>query len=121
MGLLIRGEEAVADQAATLLSLVEEDQAAPVRIAAAEALGRYGADEDQAAALAVLIDYANAENHGLYLAMQALNAIDYMDERASSVRDDVAGLPDRDPDAHQRLGNYIMRLKEKILADLDAE
>jgi hypothetical protein len=41
-----------------------------------------------------------------------------MDGRAESVKTVISSLPDRDPSAHSRMGNYIIRLKEKILMDL---
>ncbi len=118
LGFLMRGEEAIAGNAARLMEIMEKDPAPAVRIAAAEALGRFGPEGGLDSVLEVLLTYADAEQHGLYLAMQALNAIDHMDTRAASAKDAVSALPDRDPDAHGRMGNYVLRLKEKILMDL---
>lgn len=118
MGFLIRGEESVTANRGTLRRLLE-DESEVVRIAAAEALGRYGTDADAREALEVLLEYADPEKHGIYLATLAMNAIDYMDERAASARQRIAALPDFDPTADPRLRDYVVRLKEKTLADLE--
>jgi uncharacterized sulfatase len=96
-----------------------QDHSASVRIVAAEALGRYGNDADLALALPVLLEYANAEKHGVYNAVAALNAIDYLDEKAASIKDQVAQLPKKDPNAPDRTASYCDRLIAKILADLE--
>ena len=118
LGFVMRGESAVVLNRDAIAAVMVNDEAPAARIAAAEALGRYGHETDVANALEVLVGFADAEANGLYLAMQALNALDYMDERAAPVRDTIASLPDRDPAVDSRLGNYVLRLKEKILADL---
>jgi arylsulfatase A-like enzyme len=96
-----------------------QDDSPSVAIVAAEALGRYGDDEDLALALPVLLEYANAEKHGVYCAIEALNAIDYLDEKAVPIRVEVAKLPRKDPQAPDRTASYCDRLIEKILADLN--
>ena len=74
---------------------------------------------DAAKALAVLMEYADPEKNGVYLSVMALNAIDYMDERAASARDTIQALPESDSSSDQRLQGYVERLKSKILADLE--
>jgi uncharacterized sulfatase len=118
LGFLIRGKESVEANRETLLRLLD-DPSEVVKITAAEALGRYGTDEDVAKALDVLMSYADPAKNGVYVGVMALNAIDYMDERAESVREAIGNLADSDPSADQRLKNYPLRLREKILADLD--
>jgi uncharacterized sulfatase len=94
-----------------------KDESPSVRIIAAEALGRYGNDEDLALALPVLLEFANAEKHGVYCAIAALNSIDYLGDKADSIREAVAKLPRKDPSAPDRTASYCGRLIEKIVAD----
>ena len=58
-----------------------DDDSPMVRITTAEALGRYGSQQDAAAALDVLLNYAGDEQNA-YLSLSAWNAIDYLDKRA---------------------------------------
>ena len=94
------------------------DESPYVRIAAAEALGRYGAEAEADRALAVLMELAPADEHGIYISMEALNAIDYMDERAAPAKAAIAGLPREAPGYDRKFRSYIPNLLDKILADL---
>ncbi len=118
MGILIRGQDAVATTQAQLIELLSDD-APSVQIVAAQALGQYGSQQDIKQALHVLIDYANIEKHGVYLSMLALNAVDAMDQRALPVKDAIAQLPRQAPTTTPRMRGYVPNLIEKILADLD--
>ncbi len=97
------------------------DESVSVRIVAAEALGRYGSDSDLQLALPVLLQAANLNNSDVYTAVAALNAIDYLDEKAASVRDRIANLPLENGKSLPRIKSYVPRLVEKILADLDGK
>ena len=92
---------------------------ASTKILAAEALAIHGDDDDLAAALPVLMEYADVEEHGLYAAMYALNALDHLDRKAAPLRDQIDALPRKSDSVPGRLGNYVGRLIDKILADLD--
>ena len=92
------------------------DPAPAVKVIAAEVLGLYGNADDLALALPVLLEHANAETHGVYNAVHALNAIDHLGERADSIRAQVAKLPRKDPNAPPRVGEYCNRLIEHITA-----
>jgi arylsulfatase A-like enzyme len=118
MGLLMRGEAGVACGHDPLRKALA-DKSPYVQIAAAEGLGRYGNKQDVATALSVLLDYASPEENGMYIAMAALNAIDYLDERAASAADQISKLPKIDPNADGRMKNYATRLIEKTLHDLN--
>jgi uncharacterized sulfatase len=95
------------------------DQSPYIRAAAAEALGRHGGDEDCTAVLPVLLDLADVKRHGIYVSVAALNALDALDGRAKPVKDKIAALPDSDPSVIAKMKEYVPRLKEAILADLD--
>ena len=118
LGTLMRGQDSVAAVAEPLRKALSDEDPA-VRIAAAEALGRYGSDSDVAKALAVLLEHADAERHGVFVAMAALNGLDYMDERGRPGLETVAGLPQLDPNAHTRFRAYVPNLIKKIQADLE--
>ena len=118
LGALMRGPESVAAVAEPLRNALSDEDPA-VRVAAAEALGRHGDDSDSAKALTVLLEHADAERHGVFVAMAALNGLDYMDERARTGLATVAGLPQQDPKAHTRFRAYLPNLVNKIRADLE--
>jgi len=97
------------------------DESPSVRICAAEALGEYGNQSDLNDALKVLLEAADLTQSSVYAAVEALNAIDYLDHRAAAIRDRVAELPDRVKQMPPRTSNYVGRLKEKVLSDLDGK
>jgi arylsulfatase A-like enzyme len=103
--------------AAPLLPLLK-DPAPAVRIVAAETVGHYGAPADLAAALAVLIDLADMEKHGVFVALQALNALDYLDAKAAPVKAQLQALPRQKQRSPQKLREYVPRLLETVLEDL---
>ncbi|MEX0818669.1 MAG: sulfatase-like hydrolase/transferase [Pirellulaceae bacterium] len=117
MGLLMRGEAGVSAGREQLRKALA-DKSPYVRIAAAEGLGRYGNQEDVAKALPVLLDLASPEDNGIYAAMSALNAIDYLDANAAPAAQRLSELPTADPHANARMKTYAARLIEKTLADL---
>lgn len=97
------------------------DESVSVRIVAAEALGRYGSESDLKLALPVLLKAADLNQSDVYTAVAALNAIDYLDEKAASIRDQIANLPEKVENMPPRTNSYAPRLLEKILADLDGK
>jgi arylsulfatase A-like enzyme len=121
MGLLMREADGV-NAGRDALNKALSDDAPYVRIAAAEALGRYGSDAEAAKALDVLMPLANVEDSSAYLAMAALNAIDYMDDRAKSAEAAIEALPIQAKGMPPRVGSgYLKNLKGKILSDLKGE
>jgi arylsulfatase A-like enzyme len=120
MGLLIRGPEAVRDARDELRARFQ-DPAPSVRVAAAEALAQHGDSSDLRVALSILLDHAHVEQHGLYVAIAALNAIDELDQKAAPHREAIRNLPRNHPSIPPRLGNAISRLIDKTLLDLAPE
>ncbi len=117
-GAVIRGKAAVAELAGPLRdALADKDPA--VRVAAGEALGRHGSDADAARARPVLADLANAERHGVYVAMAALNALDYMDGRAAPSLPQILALPAQPAGLDRRFRAYLPNLIGKIRSDLE--
>ncbi len=95
-----------------------QDDSPYVRVVAAESLGRFGDDQESVKALETLMALASVEKNGVYVSMEALNAIDYMDERAAPAKARIAALPETLDSLPQKLNGYVPRLLEKILADL---
>ncbi len=118
MGLLMRGKVEV-DAHADALRAALSDGAPTVRLAAAEALAQYGSGADEKQALGILVEHANAEKHGVYLAMQALNALDVAGRKAAPYRDKLAALPRKDPKAPGRMSSYVGRLLEDMVKELE--
>lgn len=96
MGVLIRGAEEVRKTHASLKKAMA-DASPHVRIAAAEALGRYGSDEDLTATLDLLIGLADSEKNNSYIAIHALNPINAFGEKATPLKERIAALSTLDP------------------------
>lgn len=119
-GLLLRGAEAVRARQGWLRERLQ-DTSWSVRVAAAEALGRYGALADRDAALAVLVSAADLSSHDVRLAVAALNALDALDQRAWPVREAIAALPRGGDHVPDRMRNYVPRLLDRIAEELALE
>lgn len=110
MGVLIRGQEEVKKTHASLRKAMT-DASPHVRIAAAEALGKYGSEEDLNSALTLLIRLADSEKNNSYIAIHALNAIDALGKKAAPLKDQIAALPVFDPKSPLRVsGEYTKNL-----------
>jgi len=118
MGILMRGAEAV-KAAAPPLRQALADASPSVRVIAAEALGRYGDQEDLRKALPVLLELAPADKNGVYVSMLAMNALDSLDGKARQARDTIKALPTVDPKADPRMKAYVGNLVSKTLQDLE--
>jgi uncharacterized sulfatase len=114
MGLLMRGPKAVGVARDELRKRLEDDSPS-VRVAAAEALARSGGDESLRKALPVLLAHAAPDRNGPYIAIQALNAIDALGERAAPIKEGVRKLPMSNLPPPQRASSLIPRLVEHIL------
>jgi hypothetical protein len=88
-----------------------------VRIAAAEALGRYGTGADLTQALAELVELASIDRKGVFVAMAALNAIDMLGVKAAPMAADLKRLPDQGKVPHPRYAGYVPRLLTDIRAN----
>ena len=117
LGILMRGEAAVTEHTEALRNTLK-DPAPSVRIAAAEALGRYGKGGDVNAALETLVELAPMDRNGLYISLAALNAIDAMGNRAKPAAARIAGLSTDGSALDPRLRNYVPRLLEDIVSNL---
>jgi uncharacterized sulfatase len=114
MGVLMRGASEVAKAHSALMKAVK-DESPSVRIAAAEALGRYGGEDDLKESMSALVPLCDPIANGAYTAMQALNAVDSIGVKAKPWVAQILAFADADPKAHQRVRTeYIKRLREHI-------
>ncbi|MGC9329378.1 MAG: HEAT repeat domain-containing protein, partial [Candidatus Hinthialibacter sp.] len=90
------------------------DKSPYVRIAAAEALGKYGSGEDAAQAVQTLMELVDVEKTNAYVAIAALNAIDELGEKAADQKKAIQTLPSKDPSAPARANGYVSRLIQTI-------
>jgi uncharacterized sulfatase len=117
VGLLAHGDAGVRAAHDQLVASLEDDSPM-VRITAAEALGRYGSEQDAAAALEVLLRYAAPDESAL-LNLAAWNSIDYLDERARPAREVLKSIPTSPRNPPPRWGDYSNLVKRRTLADLE--
>ena len=114
----MRGAEAVAVGQSELIEALE-DPAPSVRIAAAQCLAQYGPEAVLEQSLAILLDLADMNKHGFYIALQSLNALDELDGKAASVKEQIAALPQKDESLGWKFGYYLSNLVKKTLSDLE--
>lgn len=102
-------------QAAPQLRAALQDSSKSVRCIAAEALGRYGNQQDVNAGVETLISLANQKKDGLYVAMLALNGLDKLGpKKVAAVKDQIAKLPVKNDQVNRRLQSYVGRLVERL-------
>jgi arylsulfatase A-like enzyme len=118
LGLHIRGSKGVDAGHAVLLKL-QQDESPSVRIAATQALGSYGKPEDVPAALETLLSLADCSKQTWHTAVEAFNALDYLDDKALPVIEKIRALPIESPNANNRMSDYLNRLSKKTLRDLE--
>lgn len=114
MSCVIRGTQAVSDFHLELTQALKAPSPS-VRIAAAEALGRYGAPADLPLVLEVLKECADPTRTSAYAATAAMNVIDNLGEKANPLHGFIQTMPTRDPQATPRGNEYVERMRKKIL------
>ena len=75
-------------------------------------MGQYGDEADLNLALPMLKELAPPDKNGVYVSMEALNAIDALGGKAASLLDTLKAMPQRDPSAVNRSSEYVPRLLE---------
>ncbi len=102
MGVLMRGKDEVAKHQPELRAALK-DESLHVRIAAAEALGLYGTDQDFKTSMAVLVQLADATKSNAYAAIHALNAVSAMGSKAAPWKGEILALTGVDSVAPERV------------------
>lgn len=115
LGHLMRGQAAVAANEEALQNALQ-DEAPPVRIVAAQALGMFGDDAATAKALNVLRDLSSPRDNGVLVSMSALAAIEALGDRANSLHPFVVKLDPNGDSPDERYNSYVPRLIQNITA-----
>jgi len=114
MGVLMRGKDEVA-KLQTPLRKSLADSSPHVRIAAAEALGLHGTEQDLQTVMPLLLELVNAPKSGSYAAIHALNAIDTLGAKALPWKSQILALPSVDPASPERVRTeYTEKLLKRI-------
>jgi uncharacterized sulfatase len=117
-GLIMRGKEAVAGARPELTKALA-DTAPAVGIAAAEALGRYGEGLEVTVALALLTELAPVAKNGVYVSLQALNALGELGPRAAPALPVIRAAGQGVEKAPARPSAGIKSLVAKLVTDLE--
>jgi len=118
MGLLMRRAQGVDAGRDALRRALSSDPSPSVRVAAAEALGRYGNADDVDLALSSLAQLSRPVENNYYVALLALAAIDALGSKAAPLADHLASLPDVRQWSPPRGEGYVQNLATRILANL---
>jgi len=118
LGILMREKTAV-NQARDALYKGLSDSSPSVRVIAAQALGQYGSDQGAEKSLAVLLEHAPLDKNSVFVSMLALNALDAMEERARSAKDQIAAISTKGKTPPRTGARYVNRLIQKTIKDLE--
>lgn len=115
LGLRLRGTEAVRKATGPLTSLLADREPAP-RVAAADALVRYGDEQARRAGLATLLATADYRRDGNHAAMLALDVIVGLGALADPIRAPAMAVPEPTAgnDVPAREQDYVGRLKQAL-------
>jgi uncharacterized sulfatase len=114
-GLLIR---ALADQdraeAIKTARGMTNDPSPFVRCVANEVLARFGTESDRAVAVKALLKEANPMHSNTFVAIAALNTLDWLELTRAELGDALTGLPARSGPLSARYDAYIPRMADRI-------
>ena len=91
-----------------------------MRVAAAEALGRYGDAADLQRALETLREAADPTRTSAYVGIAAMNSLDALGAKAAPLIDSIRSMPSKDPKAASRANGYVSRLQADFLERFNA-
>jgi uncharacterized sulfatase len=116
MGLMMRGQSAVESAREGLRGLLK-DSSPSVRIAAAEALGRFGNAKELEESLSTLKELAVPRENPVFVSTLALTVIDALGEKAESLKPALKEMKAKAPPTSDRNGQYIGRILSDILKE----
>ena len=119
LGRQIRGKSAVDASHDALVDLMKDtsqQNSAPVRIAAARALGEFGSEADTHAALQLLLAHADWSKNDVFTAMAALDALSALGQKAAPIAAQIKTLPAKGPAPDARYKEYIPRMLDELRA-----
>ncbi|MGD9645136.1 MAG: sulfatase [Pirellulales bacterium] len=121
VGVLIRGEPAVEAAHSRLIGLLDRAQGSASggescssSVVAAEALRRFGSDDDRKLADAAIVRLADWRQHDVFTVIAALNCVDPWDARDRALAARLIDLPKTGPLSHRRYASYVPRLLDTL-------
>jgi hypothetical protein len=89
-----------------------------VRCLVNETLARFGKEVDRVPAVHALVDLAHADRQNVFVAMMALNSLDWCAPRRSEAGQGLTGLESSDKKVGERYQGYLPRLVERLEATM---
>lgn len=114
-GLLIRAvRDSDRQQAVAAARPMMDDPSPYVRVVSSEIVARFGAAQDRPHAIAQLVELADPRHENMFVALTALNSLDYCEPTREELGDRLRNIPAADPGVPKRYTGYIPRLLERI-------
>jgi arylsulfatase A-like enzyme len=114
-GLLIRAEQNIQrDEVVKAARGMTIDPSRYVQCIANEVVARWGTPNDRAVAIQSLLRLSDARQTNAFVAITALNSLDWCAPTASEVGSTIKGLPDQVLGLPNRYDSYLPRLLERI-------
>ena len=117
MGLLMRGKKGLS-MTGKYLEKALHDDSPYVRVVAAEALGKFGNQDQVTQAVNTLGQIADPIKNGCFPSMLAMNAIDHLDEKAKSLLPIIESMPHVPEGVDKRFQGYVGRLVKTTTEEL---
>ena len=117
MGLLMRGKKGLS-MTGKYLEKALHDDSPYVRVVAAEALGKFGNQDQVTQAVNTLGQIADPVKNGCFPSMLAMNAIDHLDEKAKSLLPIIESMPQVPEGVDKRFRGYVGRLVKTTTEEL---
>ncbi len=117
LGILMRGRGRF-DLAGPEYRRALDDRSPDVRVIAAQALARYGDDEDRRRALSVLLGLSDRSRNDVFVTMAALGALDALGPRVAPIADAIGALSAEGDVPDPRYSSYVPRLLQHVQAGL---
>lgn len=111
LGLLIRGEAVVSEHSKMLTNSLH-DPSNYVAVEAARSLALYGSESDRKTSVERLMELANWDNHDVFTAMSALDALNQLASVNRKFEVAIDSLPTKGKTPHGRYSDYVQRLIE---------
>lgn len=102
------------DEAVKAARGMQTDSSPYVRCLVNETLARFGNQSDREPAVHALLELANADRQNLFVAIMAMNSLDWSLPRKNEIGKSLVGLPTNDKRFHERYQSYLPRLAERI-------
>jgi hypothetical protein len=114
-GLLIRAMQGFEAQPLVKVARgMAGDPSAYVRCIANETLARYGTQADRSVAMKQLLEMADPRNGNVFVAMTAMNSLDWCRPTRAELGNSLAGIPKTLPGVPKRYDSYIPNLVKRL-------